>query len=404
LLAAAALAEEGPAPVRVTTFLMPHSGIDDQQLVPVMRAIDDGLKRNPRLEMKDLDTRLAEFAQEVPQGDIDKGKSEYDEGMKAMTSLDLSTAIKKLTQAVDTYTKVLPYIKKAELADAMMALGAAQFEQNEKKPARATFIRLLTWRPDYKVDVNKFPPSVLDPFENARKEVEKAKRGSLEIRSEPPSAQAYVDGRYIGVTPAFGEGLVVGEHFVTLKKEGFRKAVMPATVSPKFQQVVNVPLERSGKFLLVQQALDAIDKTLGADKLDASSDNLKEVLFVDHAVFVRAKPGAAGMIDLDIFLYDLRSRRKLTAINQPVSVEAAEKSAEPIAANVYQGASYELVEETPKDAPIPKQKERTPIYKTWWLWTAVGVAVVGAVVIGVAVAETRPPSCGSGNFCPGFTF
>ena len=75
------------------------SGLDDQQLVPVMRAIYEALKRNPHLEMKDLDTRLAEFAQEVPQEEIDKGKAEYDEGVKAMTSLDLSTAIKKLTAA-----------------------------------------------------------------------------------------------------------------------------------------------------------------------------------------------------------------------------------------------------------------------------------------------------------------
>jgi hypothetical protein len=188
-------ADEGPSPVRVTTFLMAHQGIEDQQLVPVMRALDEGLKRNPRLEMKDLDTRLAEFAQEVPQEELDKGKADYDEGVKALAALDLTGAIKKLNTAIETLTKVLPYIKKAELADAMMALGAAQFEQNEKKVARVTFVRLLTWRPDYKVDVNKYPPALLEPFESARKEVEKAKRGSLDVRSDPSSAQAYVDGR-----------------------------------------------------------------------------------------------------------------------------------------------------------------------------------------------------------------
>src|SRR6185436_9073779 len=139
-------------------------------------------------------------------------------------------------------------------------------------------------------------------------------------------------------------------------------------------------------------------------KLDSATDNLKEVLFVDHAVFVRPKPGAAGEIDLDVYLYDLRSRRKLAMVNQSVAVDRAEKDAEPVATKVYQDVSYELAEETPRDAPIPRQKERTPVYKTWWLWTAVGVAVVGAVVIGVAVAETRPPTCGAGNFCPGFTF
>ena len=69
--------------------------------------------------------------------------------------------------------------------------------------------------------------------EDVRKDVEKARRGSLEIRSEPAAAQAYVDGKYVGVTPTFAEGLVVGEHWVTLKKEGFKKAVMAAQVSAK---------------------------------------------------------------------------------------------------------------------------------------------------------------------------
>src|SRR5581483_4103231 len=240
--------EGGPQPVRVTTFLLQHKGVDDQALVPVMRALDDGLKRNPRLEMKDLDTRLADFAQEVPQAQIDEGRLLMQEGQKALAALEMATAIKKLNAAIDALSKVLPYIKKHELADAMMALGATQFLDNDKKSAMKTFIRLITWRQDYKIDTNKYAPQLIAPFEDARKEVEKTKRGSLEIRSEPGAAEAYVDGKYIGVTPTFAEGLPAGEHWVTLKKEGYRKAVMPATVSAKIQQMVSVPLERSGKY------------------------------------------------------------------------------------------------------------------------------------------------------------
>jgi hypothetical protein len=206
------------------------------------------------------------------------------------------------------------------------------------------------------------------------------------------------------VTPTFAEGLPVGEHFVTFKKEGYRKAMMAATVSPKFQQVVQVPLEKSGKYLLVQQALDSVEKALGSPKLDDNSDNLNQVLFVDHAVFVRAKPGAAGMIDLELYLYDLRTKRKLSVVQQQVAVDQAEKQSEPIASNVYHNVSYEAAEDAPVDAPIPKQQERKKFWKTWWFWTAAGVVVVGAVVIGVAVAETQPKSCEGGNFCPGFTF
>src|SRR5206468_7376518 len=124
------------------------------------------------------------------------------------------------------------------------------------------------WRSDYKVDLTKYPPELLSTVEDTRKEVERQKRGSIEIRSEPAAAQAYVDGRYIGVTPTFADGLIVGEHWVTLKKEGFKKAVMAAQASARAQQVVSITMERSTKYLLVEQALAGVEKSLGESMLD----------------------------------------------------------------------------------------------------------------------------------------
>lgn len=37
----------------------------------------------------------------------------------------------------------------------------------------------------------------------------------------------------------------------------------------------------------------------------------------------------------------------------------------------------------------PLEPERTPIYKKWWAWTAVGAVVVGAIAIGVGVGVAR---------------
>lgn len=395
-------AASGPQPVRVTTFELRHPGVDDQAMVPVMRALDDGLKRNPRLEMKDLDTRLADFAQEVPQEQIDQGRVLMQEGQKALTALELPTAIKKLGQAVEVLAKVLPYIKKAELADAMMALGASHFENGDKKEARNTFARLLTWRSDYKVDLSKYPPALLGIVEEVRKEIEKAKRGSIEIRSEPAGAQAYVDGRYVGVTPTFGEGLIVGEHWVTLKKEGYKKAVMGAQASAKVQNLVSITLERSTKYLLVEQALASVEKTLGSTALDASADNLKEVLFVDHGVFVRVEATGPGSLKVDTFLYDLRTRRRLTHVTKTVPLAQAEKQLGTLASALYANVSYEAELVESKDAPPPKPYVRAPFYKTWWFWTAAGAAVTG-VVLGAALAP-RPKDCGSGNFCFGVAY
>ncbi len=392
---------EGPQPVRVTTFLLDHPGVDDTALPPVMRALDEGLKRNARLEMKDLDTRLAEFAQEVPQSDIDEGRANAQDGQKALMALDLPTAIKKLTAAVETLQKVLPHIKKQELADAQMALAAAYYENGEKKQAHAELLKLLTWRIDYKLDTAKYPPDLIAPVEEARKEVDKAKRGSIEIHSDPPGAQAYVDGKYLGTTPTFAEGLAVGEHYVTLKKEGYKKEVRPAKADSKTQQLIEIPLERSNKYLLVEQALKSVEQSLGKPQLDDNADNLKEVLFIDHAVFVRAKSAGAGQLSVDAYLYDLRNRRRLTRVTKTVPVAEAEKQLSTLASTPYLNVSYEAELEAPKDAPPPKRAERKKFYKTWWFWTSITVVVAGVVI--AAVVVPKPKSCG-GMFCPGFSF
>lgn len=393
--------EAQPQAVRITTFVLQHPGVPDQAVVPVMRALDDGLKRNPRLEMKDLDTRLADFAQEMPQDQIDEGRLLLQDGHKALTSLALGVAIKKLSLAVDALSKVLPYIKKQELADAMMALAAAQFEEGDRKGSRVTLIRLFTWRPDFRLDTNKYPPSMITPVDEAKREVEKAKRGSLEIRSEPHAAQAYVDGKYVGVTPTFAEGLAAGEHWVTLKKEGYRKAVTAATVSPKVQQVTTILLERSGKYLLVEQALKGVEAKLGAPLLDASVDNLKEVLFIDHAVFVRPTQATGSAVQVDAYLYDLRTRRRLTHVARTVPVSEAEKRMQSLASTLYMNVNYDAELETPKDAPPPERAMRRSFYKTWWFWTVTGMIVAG-VAVGAAFAP-QTKDCGP-NFCPGFSF
>jgi hypothetical protein len=390
---------EETAKVRVTTFLVKRPGVDVAALPRVMRALEDGLKRNERLEMKDLDSRLADFAQEVPQAQIDEGRQLLEDGRKLMIALELPQSIKKLQQSIDVLGKVLPHIKKLELADAMMALAVAQWMHGDKREGKATFVRLLVWRSDYKFDTERYAPSLLQPFEEARREVEKTRRGSLEITTDPAGAQAYVDGKYVGITPASAEGLVSGEHWVTVKKEGYRKAVMPGVVSPRAPVAVNVTLERSGKYLLVEQALSAVEKKIGSPTLDSSCDDLKEVLFIDHAVFVRAAPIVSpGMIDLEVFLYDLRLHRRLSSVARKIAIADIETQLQNLAGTLYANVKYDAELEAPADAPPPKQVVRRKFYKTWWFWTVIGVVAAGAAVTtGVLVARNRPVNCPRGQ-------
>ncbi len=392
LFSTVGIARAEEAKVQVTTFSLSHEGVEDRTMVAVMRTVAESLRHNSRVEMKDLDARIADYAQEVPQAQIDEGRALLAAGEKALQTHDLKTAQAKLTQAVDSLSRVLPFIKKQELADSMMALGACQAEMGDVKGSKATFLRLLTWRSDYHFDPARFAASLAGPVEDARHDVEKARRGSLEIDSTPSAAQAYVDGKYVGVTPAFAEGLPAGEHWVTLKREGYRKAVKSAKVSGKEQAVVSFNLERSGKSLIVEQAIAALDKSIGKNDGDLTKmDDLKNVLYIDHAVFVRTAPATPGSITVDAYLFDLRNRRQLSHINKNVLIAQVEKQVGQIPSMLYVNVNYEAELEAPKEAPPPKANVRPPFYKTWWFWTVTGVVTAGVIV--TAVLARPAPSC-----------
>jgi hypothetical protein len=118
-------------------------------------------------------------------------------------------------------------------------------------------------------------------------------------------------------------------------------------------------------------------------------------------VFVRAQP-AGPDLSIDSYLYDLRTRRRLTHVQKIVTAKDAPQTLQQLASMLYANVSYQLEVEAPKDLPPPAPEARKKFYKTWWFWTVAGVVVTGAVLTGVLTP--KPKSCGDNGFCPGFTF
>lgn len=407
-----AVAETAPTPaepkVKVTPFMMPHPGVSETDVVEVMRSVEVGLRKNDKLDVKDLDTRLAGFAQETPEDAVEAARQKLADGMQALHDLRIPEAVQRLQEAIDQFVTVLQYVKKQELADAMAALAVAQFEGGDKQSGNDEFVELLTWRPDYVYDPTRFPPRYGSRFDDAARKVTVAKRQTVVVHTDPEGALAYVDGKYAGVTPCTTEPLPVGRHFVTLKKEGHKKAAAAVVVRAEAPAKVEVALTRMDKFLLVEQARDALMPKLGDEELGADADTLRTVLFLDQAVFVKAVPASDGQLGLDAWLYDLRTKRRLShvhqALPQSASAQTVDEKLAALPQQLYLGVSYEGVLVAPKDAPLPGH-EQVPVYKKWWLWTAVAAGVVvagGAVGAGLAIDATRNPGCPSGTHCISF--
>ncbi|MFH1572707.1 MAG: PEGA domain-containing protein, partial [Acidobacteriota bacterium] len=60
----------------------------------------------------------------------------------------------------------------------------------------------------------------------------KPKYGSLEIKTTPPDAVVYLDGKQAGVTPLTLQNLRSGGHQIRVVKEGYQEAVQTVQVIP----------------------------------------------------------------------------------------------------------------------------------------------------------------------------
>ncbi len=397
--------EDGAGRVSVAVFLLYDGDLSRKEQADLSRGLERALKKNKKLSIKDKDLLLAEFAGEVPQDAVGEARALKQGAEQLLSQERWKDAAEKLTGAESAFEKVLAFAKKNELADVQFLLGVAYAGAGDKKKALAAFTRLQVWRPKYVVDTEKYA-SVLPLWEEARKAIDKAGRGSLDVNSDPDGVMAFVDGKYVGVTPTSADALAIGDHYVTLKLEGYQRKVVKAKVDPQYQELVTETLPKSEKYLLVEQSLGRARNALGNERADVSMLDLRTFLFIDQAVFVRVTPGKKGVLELDAYLYDLRSKKRLGQVlggQIPVGEASSSGTLDDLATGLYHGVRYDG-----KGAePIVRKKHPqhggggSHFYQSWWFWTAVGVGVTAAVTPFVYrdLASPAGPSCPSGTTC-----
>jgi tetratricopeptide (TPR) repeat protein len=380
----------------VAVFLLHGEALPAPQRANLLRALDAALKQNQHVEAQDKDLVLAEVGGEIPEAKVAKARALFAEGAAALEAGDGAAAVAKLSAAEAAFEPVLAFVKKNELADAQWVLGAAHAAAGDKKKARAAFARLQTWRSGYEWDTGRY--AELQPlWQGAREDVAKAGRGSIEVVSEPEGAMAFVDGKYVGVTPARADGLPAGDHYVTLKLDGYQRRVVKAHVDPRYQELVTETLAKSGKYAAVEQALARVEPALGREQADPAMLELRGPLRLDLAVFVRVSPGR-----VDAFLYDLRSKRRLSQVLGAELGADVDATAQTLVSSLFAGVGHAgpLVARTPSPAPTRSR----PLYKKPWFWVAVGVGaalVATPIVFSDELFGDDGPTCSTGSVCTG---
>jgi len=387
---------------RVTVFLLPAPGYTPQMVARVMTAFNRALATNPRLDVKDSDKLLVEYAGEVPTEQISEGKTAMAEGIELLAKKQAPEAIPRLEKAVSVFEETIPFIKKQMLARAMIALAVAQAEARQPRKAVAIFTQLLVWRPRMIYDTAIDPAGTHLPlFEKARAAAKKLKKGSLELTTTPAGARAYIDGVYVGTTPTVAFALTVGQHYATYKHLGYIKAAQRVQVSPTQQDRYSLDLKRSEKFLILQQSLESVRKVLGQTTATVDMISLATFLFIDQVVFATMGYAGPNQIAVNAYLYDLRSKLRLNTTSLTVNTKSLPTELAQLSRTLYFNVRYDGSLEAPPEPPPPPQIKRRRFYATWWFWTAVGVGVAAIVLPSVLVKRDNPcPD--DGKWCAGY--
>ncbi|RLB56786.1 MAG: hypothetical protein DRJ42_02150, partial [Deltaproteobacteria bacterium] len=290
--------------------------------------------------------------------------------------------------ALELFEDNLIDVKRSMLADVYTLLGVAQcLQRGRREDCRATFQRVVIFREHFYYDIERYPAR----FENFFNEVQTDLidgniRGAVEIVTDPPGAEVFVDGRSIGASPAVAESLLVGDHYLTVKAIGFEKQILRVTVEDSYQATADVVLETSRSALQITQLIEDMPGELGEPLTGLSIGGVKTLLMVRQVVAGVVTPSGDDRLAVHLYLYDLRTRHLLSELEVTVSRgEEGLIEAEELIAELYDGVDLSGVVAAPDLGP--EIEDNDPIYVKWWFWTAIAVVVGGGIAIGAAVAS-----------------
>ncbi len=390
-LASTVAAQDGEERVKVAVVLIPQEGAGLAEQTLVSMGVRRGLRGDRRLD----DEHPADILISDRPDELYAAEAAPDEIAEMLRNGQGAQAEERARATLRVFEDNLPHVKRSKLADTYALLGAAQCLQRQRAACEETFRHVVTFREHFYYDIERYPQQFADVFNNIQMELtDTGTRGSVEIITYPEGAEVFVDGRSYGPSPAIAEGLLVGDHYVTVKAIGYEKRIVRATVEESFQSTVDLALDTSRESLLITQAMEVIPNELGHERAGDALNSLATNLFVQQAVVGTITPAGEGAVNVHLYLYDLRTKFLLSELEEEVALddEGSLRAQEMVAA-LYEGVDLSGRVEAPDEGP--DFGESVPVWQRWWFWTGVGAVVVGAIVVGAVLAasggESLPP-------------
>ncbi len=179
------------------------------------------------------------------------------EGLLAYDNLEIDKAQKKFDQGLALFEQNLAEFDSIKPAArlALLAAGTSLVNNNERL-GRTLIQRALLYDPNVQPDPRIYNSAMLAIFKDVRAKSSKGQKGSLEVSTNPAYSELYVDGAFVGMSPAKIDRLEAGPHFVRAVRDGFRPASDIIEIRPGSSQVATLNLIGMPQQMQVQNMFD----------------------------------------------------------------------------------------------------------------------------------------------------
>jgi hypothetical protein len=308
------------------------------------------------------------------------------------------TAENEAANAVRVFEEYLAQVKRTELVDAYMLLALAACRARRTQDCAQGFERVVTFRENAVYDAERYPAEFLGLFEETRDRlVADGLRGSIEIRTDPPGAEVFVDGTSLGPAPVVAEGILTGEHYVTVKAQGYEEAAQRVTVEETYQATIDIPLYEGARVQLVNEQIPQIRRELGQPRAGPGIEALDPLVGTARQVVFAVVEPLDAELSLTMYVYDLRTNFLMHQIQGNVAAsEQGSRQIEQLAADLYENVDLTGQIDAPDDGGTGGG---IVIWEQWWFYAGIA-AVIGATIAAIVLV---PEIGGDADCAEGFT-
>ena len=335
----------------------------------------------------------------VAKRDYKRGLEEFEEAKQLYNDLSIDEAIVKFQSAKKTIEKHLDKLADMKiLGDILLYLGASYKMLDEDSQATPYFSSYLSIYPNAELDDIVFSPEIVSFFNGIKEDFLMLPNGSIKFDSYPSGALIFLNGKVVGVTPTIIHGITEGRHFYRIHKTGYRDRGDTVQVRERRTSNVSEDLSKYEKTSYIEDAEKDMVKNFGHLSMLRKAVEIAKEISVDY-LLVTLITADAGKIRYEGKLVNAENR---SFKEVGVTFEIFDKN-DLASIPEIQDFNRKLIDDTKGFRPISdvaldeadilgvgdiekkddkKDKNSKPVYKQWWLWTILGVVVLGGAGVG----------------------